>query len=47
MPCKYHSIGCTLRDIRKCIEKHEEDDKIHLPLSLQRVSLIDNEVMSL
>ncbi len=45
--CKYHSIGCPERKKRKDIKAHEEDDKIHLRLSLNKVSQLDGTVAQL
>ncbi len=45
--CKYHSIGCPERKKRKDIKAHEEDDKIHLRLSLNKVSQLDGTVAEL
>jgi TNF receptor-associated factor 4 len=32
--CKYKSIGCNERPMRKDVKEHEEDDKLHLSLAL-------------
>ncbi len=45
--CKYHSIGCPEWKKRKDIGIHEEDDKIHLHLSLNKVSQLDGTVAQL
>ncbi len=45
--CKYNSIGCPEWKKRKDIRIHEEDDKIHLRLSLNKVSQLDGTVTEL
>ncbi len=45
--CKYHSIGCPEWKKRKNIRIHEEDDKINLHLSLNKVSQLDGTVAEL
>ena len=42
--CQYSNIGCTQREKRKDIKTHEEDDKVHLHLSLQKIAQLDNAV---
>ena len=38
--CDYESLGCAVRMQRKDIKKHQEnDDKVHLHLSLRTLSL--------
>ncbi len=45
--CKYDSIGCSERKKRKDIKAHEENDKMHLRLSLNKVSQLDGTVSQL
>ncbi len=45
--CKYHSIGCTKWKNRKDIKAHEGDDRIHLRLSLNKVSQLNGTVAEL
>ena len=42
--CQYSNIGCTQREKRKGIKTHEEDDKVHLHLSLKKIAQLDNAV---
>ena len=42
--CQYSNIGCTQREKRKDIKTHEEDDKVHLHLSLKKIAHLDNAV---
>ena len=42
--CQYSNIGCTQREKRKDIKTHEEDDKVHLHLSLKKIVHLDNAV---
>ena len=42
--CQYSNIGCTQREKRKDIKTHEEDDKVHLHLSLKKIAQLDNAV---
>ena len=42
--CAYESLGCAVRMLRKDIKKHQEnDDKVHLHLSLQTVCILKEQ----
>ena len=42
--CAYESLGCAVRMLRKDIKKHQEnDDKVHLHLSLQTVCVLKEQ----
>ena len=42
--CAYESLGCGVRMLRKDIKKHQEnDDKVHLHLSLQTVCVLKEQ----
>ena len=46
--CAYESLGCAVRMLRKDIKKHQEnDDKVHLHLSLQTVCILKEQHMTL
>lgn len=36
--CKYRNAGCTVRKKRKDMEKHEDDDKLHLQVVLKSLA---------
>ena len=42
--CKYEGIGCTTKPLRKDRKKHEDDDKLHLPLALDTITKLQNDV---
>ena len=44
--CQYSSIGCTKTEKRKDMKTHEEDDKVHLHLSLQKIAKLDDAISS-
>ena len=42
--CAYESLGCAVKMLRKDIKKHQEnDDKVHLHLSLQTVCVLKEQ----
>ena len=42
--CAYESLGCGMRMLRKDIKKHQEnDDKVHLHLSLRNACLREDQ----
>ena len=45
--CKYASVGCGEKMIRKEIEVHEEDDKHHLSLALNKTTELTRRVFRL
>ena len=43
--CKYHTIGCNVREVRMHMKQHEEeDDKAHLHLALEKIVKLDSMV---
>ena len=47
VPCKYHSIGCNVRKRRISMNQHEEeDDKVHLHMSLEKIAKLDSSFCS-
>ena len=44
--CKYGSIGCDMKMIRKDMEAHEQDDKAHLHQALDTVVKLQTSLMT-
>lgn len=44
IPCKYKGIGCSTKLKRKNMAAHEQDDKLHLHMALDRVNSLDYTV---
>ena len=44
--CQYSNIGCIKKEKRKNIKTHEEDDKVHLHLSLKKIAELDDAISS-
>lgn len=42
--CKYEGIGCMVNVLRKDLKRHEDDDKLHLQLALDRIAKLQNDV---
>jgi hypothetical protein len=42
--CKYKGIGCTSQLKRKDMPAHEQDDKLHLRIALDAVSVLQGTV---
>ena len=48
VPCKYNSIGCSVRLMRKDMQRHEVGDDIsHLHVALEKLSLLTDQVVTL
>ena len=45
--CKYASLGCVGKRIRKEMKAHEEDDKHHLPLTLSHITELTKRMLRL
>ena len=45
--CEYASIGCGEKKIRKEINVHEEDDKLHLSLALSKITELNRRMFRL
>ena len=41
IPCKYQRLGCEVRMMRKAIPSHEDEDKLHLHMALDKVIAMD------
>ena len=46
VPCRYHSIGCKVQTVRRRLKEHEEEDKSHLHLALEKIAELDDAVSS-
>ena len=42
IPCKYKNIGCDMVCIRRDMEAHEEDDKLHLHMAIDTTAKLSN-----
>ena len=47
IPCKYKGIGCDTELKREDMAAHEQDDKLHLHMSLETVNSLQDTVTSL
>ena len=47
IPCKYQKLGCGLKVIRKDMPAHEEDDKLHLHIALDKVISMEEEIAAM
>ena len=45
--CKYASIGCSVKKVRMDMNQHEDDDKSHLHLALEKIVRLVNTTSSL
>ena len=45
--CKYASVGCGEKKIRREIKVHEEDDKLHLSLALSQITELTRRMFRL
>ena len=44
IPCKYQRLGCDVKMMRKDMRAHEEDDKLHLHMALDKVISMEQEM---
>ena len=47
VPCKYAEVGCKEKILRKDLKKHEEDDQLHLRMSIAKVLELTKKTISL
>ena len=47
IPCKYQKIGCDMKMMRKDMQSHEYQDKLHLHMALDQITAMKEEVGSL
>ena len=47
IPCKYQRIGCDVKMMRKDKPAHEEDDKLHLHMALEKVVNMEEEIITM
>ncbi len=45
--CKYKEFGCEIEHFRKYLKEHEEDDKLHLSLTKEKVLELNKKVICL
>ena len=38
IPCKYQKIGCDIKMMRKDMQSHEYQDKLHLHMALDQIT---------
>ena len=47
VPCKYQRLGCDVRVMRKDMPAHEEDEKLHLHMALDKVVSMEEKVATM
>ena len=47
IPCKYQRLGCGVKMMRKNIPSHEDDDKLHLHMALDKVVSMEEEIATI
>ena len=47
IPCKYQRLGCGVKMMRKDILSHEDEDKLHLHMGLDKVVNMEKEIATM
>ena len=47
IPCKYQNLGCAVKMMRKDMPAHEEDDKLHLPMALDKIVSMEEKISTM
>ena len=47
IPCKYQRLGCDVKMMRRDMPAHEEDDKLHLHMALDKVINMEEEITTM
>ena len=47
IPCKYQRLGCGVKMMRKDIPSHEDEDKLHLHMALDKVVNIEEVITTM
>ena len=47
VPCKYQRLGCDVKVARKDMPAHEDEDKLHLHMALDKIVSIEEEIATI
>ena len=47
IPCKYQRLGCDVKMMRKDIPSHEDEDKLHLHMALDKVISMEKKITTI